>query len=112
MLKIAKMNVMPPGGYQYVQPETKMQFNGNTQFKSQLKSILAHRKGNHLPGATLDAVAQDLVAYTCARVPGVCVEASATIVTRLGVTAAVSGTEVTVTRQAGKCGSCGGRKRQ
>lgn len=101
MLRIARMNVHPPGGYKYVQPETGMKFSGNELFRSQCRLILAHRKGNALERATLEQVSADLVAYTCARVPGVCTN---------GQTTAQATVAFPAQRKVGKCGACGGRK--
>lgn len=96
MPDILRPSVWPPGGYQYKQPETGMEFDGNHQLKAQILLILAHRKGNGLARATYDEVVQDLVQYTCQRVPGVC--GSATPAAKLAV------------RPVRKCGACGGRK--
>lgn len=97
MLSILKMNVMPPGGYYYKQPETGMVFSGNEQFKAQSLMILAHRKGNHLARATYTEVAEDLMAFTCQRVPAICGALPPAATTSLP-------------RAVRKCSSCGGRK--
>lgn len=102
MPSIAKMNVFPPGGYQYVQPGTGMNFGGNEGFRSQCKLILVHRKSNSLPRATPDEVAQDLMDFTCARVPGVCTEGSQRPLSAAQV--------ASNNRPVRRCGSCGGRK--
>lgn len=76
MPRIAKMNVLPPGGYKYVQPETGMQFDGNTLFRAQARLIATHRKANSLPRSSREEVEEDLMAYTCQRVPGICIDGS------------------------------------
>jgi hypothetical protein len=97
MLSIIKMNTMPPKGYYYEQPGTGMKFSGNERFKGQCMMILAHRKGNALPRATYNEVAQDLMAFTCARMPALC-----------GANTPAAGNSLP--RSVRRCGSCGGRK--
>lgn len=97
MLSLTKMNVMPPGGYYYKQPETGMVFSGNEQFKAQAMAILAHRKGNRLARASFLETAEDLMAYTCARLPALC-------------NATLPSATSSVPRSVRKCGACGGRK--
>ena len=111
MLKIARMNVMPPGGYQYVQPDTGMKFGGNETFKSQCRLILVHRKGNHLPRASFAEVGQDVVEATCKRVPGICTQTAMTAtaaVVSIGIGTVAIGPAAP--RPVRKCKSCGGRK--
>lgn len=103
MLRIARANVLPPGGYSYRQPETGMEFDGNTLFRAQARQIATHRKANGLPRSTVDEASEDLMAYTCARVPGVCTDLSGPL------SQAVPGSG---TRRVRKCGSCGGRKKK
>jgi hypothetical protein len=111
MRSITYMNVLPPGGYPYKQPGTGMEFDGNTPFKSQVYQIRAHRVGNNLPRQTFEEVAQDLVDFTCDRVPGVCSDGgviqsySVATGTRTG-TAASPGQP----REVRRCGSCGGHR--
>ena len=100
MLRLRKYDFNVPGGYRYVQPETGMKFDGNTLFKPQVKAILTHRKANNLTRTTWDEVADDLEAYTCARMPGVCY--GTTDNTRQSSPARVAATR--------KCGGCGGRR--
>jgi len=124
MRRILKPNIMVPGGYQYTQPETGRKFGGNSLFKAQCREILAHRKGNHLARATLDEVAEDLIAATCDRVPGVCGEITVPAPAPVRQQRSAARTQApapdpapakisapaapTVARK--KCGSCGGRK--
>lgn len=98
MPKLRKYNFNVPGGYRYKQPETGMEFDGNTPWKGQVQLILAHRKANNLARATYEEVWQDLEAFTCNRVPGVCVE---------GVTVMTGNPQITKK----PCSTCGGRKR-
>lgn len=92
------MNVLPPGGYRYEQPETGMKFDGNTLFRAQCRSILTHRKANNLARATEEEVEADLMVFTCQRVPGVCTNGA-----DLAKLSAMP-------RKVRRCGSCGGRK--
>jgi len=91
------MNVWPPGGFSYEQPVTGTKFGGNEQFKAQALLILSFRKGNGLARATYDEVAEDLMAFTCARLPALCTDS---------VRASYQG-EAAAPRG---CSSCGGRK--
>ncbi len=100
---------MPTGGYRYTQPETGMKFNGNEPFKPQCLLILAHRKGNRLARATFAEVAEDVVAETCRRVPGICIETAITA-TAAVVTSGVATVSTALATPKKKCGSCGGRK--
>ncbi len=99
MLRLKRYDFNLPGGYQYVQPETGMKFDGNTPFKGQVRLITTHRIANHLTRATRDEVAVDLENFTCARVRGVCVDGN-----KPSMVAQI------VTRKGG-CSSCGGRKK-
>lgn len=96
MPRLKKYDFNVPGGYQYVQPETGMQFNGNTPFRAQVGLITAHRKANNLPRATLDEVWMDLETFTCNRVPSRCIDSNATANARR--------------RTVRRCGGCGGRR--
>lgn len=107
------MNVLPPGGYTYVQPDTGMAFGGNETFKPQCRLILAHRVGNALARATLAEVGEDLVAHTCKRVPGICMEDGTTVAFDLnGVRVTTSAVRSAVAPVKKKCGTCGGSKRK
>jgi hypothetical protein len=99
MLRLKRYDFNLPGGYKYVQPETGMKFDGNTPFKAQVVQISVHRKGNNLPRQSRAEVAVDLENYTCARVPGVCID---------GVK---QSTVVSVVTRKGGCRTCGGRKK-
>jgi len=99
MLRLKRYDFNLPGGYRYVQPETGMEFDGNTPFKAQIRLISAHRRGNNLPRQSAADVAVDLENYTCARVPGVCVGGERP-----------SNVAQVVVRKGG-CVSCGGKKK-
>ena len=99
MLRLKHFDFNVPGGYQYVQPETGMKFDGNTPFKAQVNVISVHRKANNLQRQSREEVAVDLEYYTCNRVPGVCINGEKR------QNAAV------VMRKSGGCSSCGGRKK-
>lgn len=109
MLKIVKMAQFPKGGWVYVQPETGMKFGGNERYKAQCRQILSHRKGNNLSKATLPEVEQDLVDYTCARIPGICIEDSKTM-SFSGRTNTVTVAGKTEGPPKKKCKTCGGRR--
>lgn len=102
MLRITRLNVIPPGGYQYTQAETGMFFDGNLSFKPQCYAVLTHRRANNLPRATIELVAEDVVAATCQRVPGICTDSSAK--TSLAISTGVKSSSTK------KCSTCGGRR--
>jgi hypothetical protein len=108
MLRLIKTNQFPKGGWIYTQPTTGMQFGGNESFLPQVRKIVTHRKANGLPGATIEEASQDLVNFTCARFPSICVEGVAPIVVTVSPQRYIAPT----TRKTGKCGSCGGRKKR
>lgn len=101
MLRLTQLNVIPPGGYEYTQPETGMFFDGNLTFKPQCHAIRAHRRANNLPRTAIEEVAEDVVLATCTRLPALCKES-----TTRASQAIVTG--VKSTRR--NCGTCGGRK--
>lgn len=109
MLKIIKMAQFPKGGWIYVQPDTGMKFGGNERFKSQCHLILSHRRGNNLSRATFKEVEQDLVDFTCARIPGICIEDNKTLSfsARTNITTIAPKTDGPPKK---KCKTCGGRK--
>lgn len=106
------MNVIPPGGYAYVQPETGMRFDGNTTFRPQCRLILSHRKGNGLPRATLAEVTEDLMSHTCERVPGVCVSSEPAVFNERFNIRILEAISPGVTRVTKRCGTCGGRRKK
>lgn len=101
MLRLARMNVFPPGGFAYVQPETGMRFDGNTMFQAQARQIATHRRANNLPRASVEEAEEDLMATVCGRYPGVCIDTVNRAASALAARSAPRR----------KCGSCGGRKR-
>lgn len=103
MLRVARMNVFPPGGWAYVQPETGMKFPGNALFKEQARQVATHRSANGLPRATQGESEDDLMATVCTRYPGICIDSK----TRQSVSLGVSGGP----KSRMGCSSCGGRKR-
>lgn len=100
MLRLRRFDFNVKGGYQYIQAETGMKFDGNTPFRPQANQIALHRKANNLARATFDEAAQDLEAATCARVPGVCYETQRKF----------SAPAENMAKASRGCGSCGGRK--
>jgi hypothetical protein len=126
MLSIAKPSIWPPGGYSYVQPDTGRRFDGNTPLTAQAYEISRYRLGNSLARSSVEECLEDLVAYTCARLPGICVQNSGRAISagRTPVatairlqpklkpyTAAPARIAMAAPRVSKPCGSCGGRKR-
>lgn len=47
-LKLIRRNTVPPGGWRYLQPETKIWIHGG-HFDNLVANVVAHRNANHLP---------------------------------------------------------------
>lgn len=72
-MNIISKKTLPSGGFSYVQPGFEsIPFPGMNGWTQQVSSIVTFRKGNNLPRATAVEVAEDLEAYTCARLPRIC----------------------------------------
>jgi hypothetical protein len=63
-------NSLPPGGFPYVQKETKYRFDGMVPFEMQVGLIIDHRKANGIKPDDREAVANELDNYTCDRLGG------------------------------------------
>ena len=103
MLRLKRYDVAVLGGFTYRQAETGFVFNGNSTWKAQIRQIRAHRVGNNLPRQTLEEIADDLEAYTCARLPAMCSSRDKALT--------VNGTQRLSQQRVGGCSACGGRKR-
>jgi len=99
VVRLRRYDVAVKGGFTYVQPDTGFLFDGNTPWRAQLRQIRAHRIGNRLARQSLEEIADDLEAYTCNRLPNLCVERSAASASQK------------VPQRVGGCAGCGGRKR-
>lgn len=101
MLMLKRPNVFLPGGFAYTQDlgsGRTMQFDGNTPLRAQIHKVLAVRKANNLPRATLGEAAEDVAGAICGRHPGNCIDTNQ------------PAAMVAVTYRGG-CGTCGGRKK-
>lgn len=79
-----------------------MKFGGNEAWRAQIRLIQSHRKGNGLKRITLEEIADDLEAYTCARFPKLCQTNGAN---RAGVH-----NQARIGPSRSGCGGCGARK--
>src|SRR5512139_1061186 len=77
MLRLKRYDIAIKDGFWYKQPETGYRFDGNTGWRAQLRQIRTHRKGNNLPRQSLQEIADDLEAFTCSRLPAMCVDQQA-----------------------------------
>lgn len=75
-MKIISKSTLPPGGWAYIQPETKMKFDPMVSFNEQVGIIVKHRKANSLPGADPVTATEDLTRFNCLRLPSICVDES------------------------------------
>lgn len=62
-LRIRDKKTVPRGGVHYVQPETRWKTGGYYSYSYVENQIVAHRKGNSLPGATKEQASIDLENY-------------------------------------------------
>lgn len=64
-MKVSDITVMPPGGWRYIQPETKFEFSAST-LRAVVRSVAEHRRSNHLPAGDPEA---DIQNFVCASLP-------------------------------------------
>ena len=100
MIVLRAYNPFPPGGFIYEQAYpggVKMFSNTGFSINQQAEQVLEFRKGNKLPGATLNQVIEDISIYTCVRLGGMsqwCVDSNSPIQAVIGNTG-------------GGCATCG-----
>lgn len=104
MLRLRRYDGSLPGGYPYVQPQTGMKFSPNAGWREQIRTIRKHRLANKLPRTELTEIADDLEAYQCQRLPGMCMDLTAN-------PAQINALAARGTRSGG-CGHCGGRRKK
>src|SRR5690242_11665472 len=95
MLRLKNRKTFPQGGFPYIQPETGRVFYPMFSFNYQTRDIYQHRKDNALAGATIEASANDLDAYTCNQHPELCYDPGNRVPEKA--------------RAVGACASCGGQ---
>ena len=66
-MPLKSFTTLPPGGFSYTQPETKMTFRQYLPIREQANLVLDHRKANTLPRATYNEVVDDIEEWTCLR---------------------------------------------
>lgn len=68
MLRLASINNFPPGGFYYVQPGyPQKKFTTYDGFLDQARRISRFRTANNLSRSSVEESAEDLQAFTCAR---------------------------------------------
>lgn len=73
MPDLKRYNTVPPGGFPFIQEEgIYKRWEFSVDLNARANEISDFRKGNNLPRASFDESLEDLVAYTCARVPNWC----------------------------------------
>lgn len=92
-LRLTNPKTVPKDGYTYIEPSTGRHFGGMFSFGYVAQEVLAYRKGNSLPRATLAEVYEDLDTFTCNRDPSLCFDSSIRVAAQV--------------RQVSACGGCG-----
>lgn len=64
-MKVSDITVMPPGGWRYIQPETKFEFSAST-LRAVVRFVAEHRRSNRLPAGDPSA---DIQNFVCAQLP-------------------------------------------
>lgn len=92
-LRLLNTKTLPKDGFLYIDPNSGRKFGGMFSFKYVVNEVLAYRKGNNLPRATMEEVAEDVDSFTCNRNPSLCYDSNVRVYEQV--------------RQTRGCGSCG-----
>lgn len=92
-LRLTNPKQVPRDGYTFIEPSTGRPFGGMYSFGYVAQEVLAYRKGNNLPRATLAEVYEDLDTFTCNRSPELCYDSSIRVAAQV--------------RQVSGCSGCG-----
>ncbi len=76
-LRLKDPKTVPKDGYIYVESNGR-KFGGMFSFNYTRNEMVAYRKGNNLPRATVAEAGEDLDAFTCNRDPSLCYDTSVT----------------------------------
>lgn len=106
MLKIIRQSVVFPGGYAYTQAESGFKVNG-ALLTPTAKILLAHRKGNNFPNATLEQCTADIVLACCTRHPSLCIN-DGVVISSDGRVVSYRANQTAAPKKR-RCGSCGGK---
>ena len=66
MARLKFKNQTPPRGYKYIQPDTRLQVEGEN-YRTLMKKVLEHRTYKGLPRATMGEVEEDVERQICSR---------------------------------------------